>query len=372
MPEVALLAATMHPVESYRVTAATATQLGIDSLWAPDHLLGFFHPALWPETALGSLQPDPDAWLDPFAVIASIGADSDLRMGICVTDAIRRRAADVARTTLTLHHLCRGGFHLGVGAGEAENLLPFGYDFSTPVGDLEAFLIELRSLLDHGVVASGCSTGRTGLPLSRDDLGAPMVWVGGQGPRLLRLVGQYADGWLPAWPMSPSEYGQKCATIDTYAEDAGRSTPRHGMVVATMLGESRDYVAELLDREPLAKLSALSISAKTWADYGLRHPGGEECRGLVDVIPHELDPDQLRRLAPSIPTELVEESIFLGNAEEILGRVREYVDHGLEYVVLADTTGTAGGLAEIESNSHRLAELASSIADLDLADDEVA
>ena len=97
------------------------------------------------------------------------------------TPGMRRRAPDVVRTALNLHHICRGGFHLGVGAGEAENLVPFGYDFSTPVAHLEAFLIELRALLDHGVMPSG-SSGRVGIPLRRDDLGPPKVWVGAHGP----------------------------------------------------------------------------------------------------------------------------------------------------------------------------------------------
>src|SRR6201988_1193134 len=162
--KVGLLVAPMHPFESYRAMVAAAEEANLDSVWVPDHLLGCAHPALWRDMALASLSPDADAWYDPFACLAVIGRESDLPMGVCVTDAIRRRAPDLARTTLTLHQLCRGGFHLGVGAGEAENLVPFGYDFSTPVADLEAFLIELRALLDRGVMPGG-SCGRTGLPL---------------------------------------------------------------------------------------------------------------------------------------------------------------------------------------------------------------
>jgi len=150
--KVGFLAAPMHPFESYRMVVAIAEEAKVDSVWVPDHLQGCAHPALWPDMALASASPDADAWYDPFPCIGVIGQKSDLPMGVCVTDAIRRRAPDVVRTTLTLHQLCRGGFHLGVGAGEAENLLPFGYDFSTPVADLEEFLIELRALLDHGVM----------------------------------------------------------------------------------------------------------------------------------------------------------------------------------------------------------------------------
>src|SRR5215212_5940721 len=222
--KVGLLLAPMHPFESYRSMVSVGEEADVDSLWVPDHLLGCAHPALWPDMALASLSPDADAWYDPFACLAVIGHQSDLPMGVCVTDAIRRRAPDVARTVLTLHQICRGGFCLGIGAGEAENLVPFGYDFATPVAVLEDFLIELRTLLDRGVMPHGLS-GRVGLPLQRDDVGPPKVWVGGQGPRMLRLAGEYGDGWVPAWPMSPADYGQKRRTIAEHADRAGRPMP---------------------------------------------------------------------------------------------------------------------------------------------------
>ncbi|WP_156166369.1 LLM class flavin-dependent oxidoreductase [Mycobacterium haemophilum] len=355
--KVGLLVVPMHPFESYRMILTVAEEANVDSFWVPDHLLGTTHPDLWPDMALASLSPDSDAWYDPFACIAAIGHESSLPMGVCVTDAIRRCAPDVVRTTLTLHQLCRGGFCLGVGAGEAENLVPFGYDFSTPVAHLEAFLIELRALLDHGVMPAGESRGRIGLPLQRDDLGSPKVWVAGHGPRMLRLTGEYGDGWIPAWPMSASSYGDKRRTIAEHAERVGRPMPECALHIGLIIGESRNYVAELMDRDPLGKLCALMCSAETWTKYGMTHPGGPQCRGLMDLIYHDLDPKQLRALAPTIPFELVEEFMFIGNATEIADRVRGYADNGLQHVILGNATGVVGGLDEINANTTELLTL---------------
>ncbi|MGD9620397.1 MAG: LLM class flavin-dependent oxidoreductase [Mycolicibacterium sp.] len=358
--KVGFLAAPMHPFESYRMIVTLAEEAEVDSVWVPDHLLGCAHPALWPDMALAALSPDSDAWYDPFACIAAIGRESDLPMGVCVTDGIRRRAPDIARTTLTLHQLCRGGFHLGVGAGEAENLVPFGYDFDTPVAELEAFLIELRSLLDRGVTASG-SPGRTGLPLRRDDLGPPKIWVAGHGPRMLRLTAEYGDGWVPAWPMSPSSYRDRRRTIAEHAGRVGRPMPECALHVGVIIGRSRDHVAELMERDPLGKLSALMCSAEIWARHGMAHPSGDGCRGLVDLIYHDLDPEYLRDLAPRIPFELVEEFTFIGNATEIADRVGGYADNGLEHVILGNATGTVGGLDEISSNAKELLALTNAL-----------
>jgi phthiodiolone/phenolphthiodiolone dimycocerosates ketoreductase len=361
--KVGLNLAPMHPFESYRMMLAMAEEANVDSVWVPDHLLGCAHPGLWRDMALASLSPDADAWYDPFACIAVVGHQSDLPMGVCVTDATRRRAPDVVRTALTLHQLCRGGFHLGVGAGEAENLIPFGYDFSTPVAQTEAFLIELRSLLDHGVMVNGAG-GRVGLPLRRDDIGPPKVWVAGHEPRMLRLTGEHGDGWLPAWPMSPFAYGERRRTLLQHAERAGRPMPECALHVGVIIGECREHVAELMERDPLGKLLALMCSAETWAEYGLKHPSGDQCRGLVDLIFHDLYPEQLRELAPTIPFELVEEFVFMGNATEIVQRVSGYADNGLEHVILGNGTGTVGGLDEINANTKEFLSLTTALAEL--------
>ena len=268
-----------------------------------------------------------------------------------------------ARTALTLHQLCRGGFHLGVGAGEAENLIPFGYSFATPVGQTEAFLIELRALLDEGVMPEG-SSGRMGLPLQREDIGPPRVWVAGHEPRMLRLTGEHGDGWLPAWPMSPSTYGERRRSIMEHAERAGRPMPECGLHIGVVLGSSRDHIAELMERDPLGKLLALLCSSKAWAEHGMSHPSGDQCRGLVDLIFHDLDPEELRKLAPTIPFELVEEFIFMGNATEITDRVSGYGDHGLEHVILGNGTGTVGGLDEINANTREFLSLAAALGEL--------
>jgi phthiodiolone/phenolphthiodiolone dimycocerosates ketoreductase len=218
------------------------------------------------------------------------------------------------------------------------------------------FLDELVALLNHGVMPAGFS-GRTGLPLRRNDLGPPKVWVAAHGPRMLRLAGEYGDGWVPAWPMSPSSYGQRRRVIAEHSDRAGRPMPECALHIALLLGQSRDHVADLMERDPLGKLTALFCSAEIWAKYGLRHPAGDECRGLVDLVQHDLDPEELRELAPAIPFELVEEFFFMGNATEVADRIRGYVDNGLEHVILRNATGTVGGLDEINTNTTEFASL---------------
>lgn len=151
--------------------------------------------------------------------------------------------------------------------------------------------------------------------------------------------------------MLPESYGERRRTVAEHAERAGRPMPECALHIGVIVGESREHVAELMAGDPLGKLLALMCSAEVWAKYALSHPAGDRCRGLVDLIYHNLDPAQLRELAPAIPFELVEEFVFIGNAAEIADRVGCYAANGLEHVILGNATGTVGGIDEINANS---------------------
>lgn len=331
-----LLLPTLHSLELNTGALRAAEQLGADDVWVLDHMMGFTHPDLWPDFPASAALPDPDALLDPFVVAAAIGPTTDLRVGLSVTDATRRRGADLARASMTLNDACKGGFVLGIGSGEAESIIPFGYDYARPVGNLERALEEIRSLLDTGTMPNG--QGRTGLPRNGDK-GVPEVWVASQRPRMLKLTGRYADGWIPL-PSGPEEYAAQYEVVKTAADEAGRPAPVASICPAVILGESRDAVAATLEKVPIVKLMAYYVPDAIWQRYGLDHPGGPGCRGQIDLIPHELDPDELRAIAPRIPLELLEELAWIGSAEEIAERLEPFAEAGASHVVLGDLTGT--------------------------------
>ena len=103
-----------------------------DSFWTIVRMLGFFHPELVPEMTPANRRSCDDTFFDPFCACAVLGRATTIPLGIGVTDATRRAAPDVARATLTLQQLCKGGFNLGVGSGEAMNLTPLRLRVTTP------------------------------------------------------------------------------------------------------------------------------------------------------------------------------------------------------------------------------------------------
>jgi phthiodiolone/phenolphthiodiolone dimycocerosates ketoreductase len=330
----------VQSVELNLGTAAAAAQLQADSVWLPDHLLGFWHPEVWKDFPAAQMIPDPDAFLDPFCLAAAIGPQTDLLVGMSVTDTTRRRAIDLARAAMTLNRLCRGSFVLGVGSGETESTVPFGYDFTRPVSRLEEALIEIRSLLATGRLP-GDGPGRTGL----DRTDVPEIWVAAQGgPRGLRLAGTYGDGWI-ALEYDPGHYAEMLAIVRQAADDAGRPCPTPAAFPLTLLGPSRDAIMATIEERPLIKLLMVFADDDLWNRYGLVHPCGRGARGY-HTIPHLLDPDALRALAPRIPAEMFEQWVMIGNGEEVATRLAAFADAGCEHLVLADMSAVAYPMEE--------------------------
>jgi phthiodiolone/phenolphthiodiolone dimycocerosates ketoreductase len=204
----------------------------------------------------------------------------------------------------------------------------------------------LRHILDTGRMPSG--PGRIGLPLE-SAAGHSRLWVAGNGPRTLRLTGQYADGWIASrsMTMGPGDYGQRKRVVAAHAGAAGRPEPKAGLGAFILLGESRARIREMFEVEPLGKLLALVLKAEHFQRHGLEHPVGAEHRGIVDLVPHALDPGWLEELAPRIPFEVLEEVLVMGNVEEIVKELKPYADQGCEHVMLINNTGLVGGISEM-------------------------
>lgn len=66
------------------------------------------------------------------------------------------------------------------------------------------------------------------------------IWLGAYGPRMMRVIGRLADGWLPSLPRLPlDEIAGRARMIDEAAERAGRD-PRAIRRIANLNGEIID------------------------------------------------------------------------------------------------------------------------------------
>jgi len=140
----------------------TTLPLGIDmvgeydsgryhSIWLPDHMVSFWPDSIWtPEfTDLAKASPSPHRHLDGMAVSAAAAVlTKNTPLATTVVDTVRRHPSLLAQSALTISHLSKGRFILGLGSGELENTVPYGFDFKKPVGRFEE-AIKVIKLLWH-------------------------------------------------------------------------------------------------------------------------------------------------------------------------------------------------------------------------------
>src|ERR1700730_11181928 len=148
----------MQPAAFFRTTLPMdLSALGVldsgryHSIWLPDHMVSFWPDAIWtPEfTDLATTSASPHRHLDGLAVAAAVAVlTRNVPIATCVVDTERRHPPSLAQTALTIDPLSRGRFILGLGSGETENTVPYGFDFSKPVSRFEESLQVIRLLWD--------------------------------------------------------------------------------------------------------------------------------------------------------------------------------------------------------------------------------
>lgn len=167
----------------------------------------------------------------------------------------------------------------------------------------------------------------------------PPLFVAAHGPRMLRIAGRYADAWMPAWPQTPKVYGERLSAVRDAAADAGRDPSQikgSGWFIV-FTGPTRSAVDAALD-SPLARALALNVDASGWARFGADHPLGTDFAGTQDLLPHLLSEQEALEFAGRVPAGLVADAYLAGTPSELLERLAEYRDQGLDYPVVVNAS----------------------------------
>jgi phthiodiolone/phenolphthiodiolone dimycocerosates ketoreductase len=330
----------------------------LESVMAIDHFQNIFPTAIWDEefSWVAAQRLTPHEHFDYQVFLGYLASRAGrLRLGVGVTEPIRRHPVLIAQAMLTLSHMTKRAPILGIGAGERLNIDPYGLDFSHPVSRLEEALKIVRLCfssqgpidfegkhfrLDGALMDLKPPKGKT-----------PEIWVAGHGLRMLRLTATYGDGWYPTMIGSPQEYVSKLEIIRTSALETGRDpeaiTPAlHRFVV---VGPTEQETRAMLMTKAIRSLG-LSAPAELWRKAGAEHPFGEHFRGYVDFVPERYDRRTIEEAIAAVPPGLVEEGTLMwGTPEQVANKLRAFGEVGLRHVVLAPVSGLVSKRAAIYS-----------------------
>ena len=305
--------------------AQKAEEAGFDSFWFTDHLIDdnihLEHGETWTSLTLAATRTN------------------SIKLGSGVTDPFRRHPSVTAQTVATLDQISSGRAILGMGAGEAMNLEPFGVHFDDPVRRLEESIIVIRRLWQgsaqipvsfRGNILSLTNAFLQITPIQKP---SPPIYVGALSRKTREIAGKYGDGWLP-WINSPTSYQERLKDVEKGAKEAGKSLNDID-TVATV------DVAVSSDREK-ARKSALSSSKTALVlersllremNYRLTLPASISIqRGIFTKDTMAL----LDRAIIQVPDRAAEQICAFGTADDCITKLEQYVKAGAKHILISN------------------------------------
>lgn len=249
-----------HPVHQAVEQAVVADRAGLDLVTFQDHpYVAKFH--------------------DTATLMAYAAAKTErIRLAANVTNLPLRPPAVLARSIATLDQLSGGRIELGLGAGAFwDGVAAMGGPRRTPGESIEA-LEEAVAIIrgiwdteDTSVLSvrgeyydvHGAKRG----PAPAHPVG---IWIGAYKPRILRLTGRVADGWLPSLQYltnGPADLADMNRRIDDAAEKAGRR-PREIRRFLNIVGRFAAQGSGLLQGPPNLWAEQLAEIALTYGTSG--------------------------------------------------------------------------------------------------------
>ncbi|MBS35173.1 MAG: hypothetical protein CMO26_04510 [Thiotrichales bacterium] len=222
--------------EDVLAMARRAEDIGLDSVWLVDH---FLHEPYVDEQAFGHQMPEDmkghkvgfwECWTMAAAIAV---ATERVEIGTLVTNTGYRNPTLLARMIDTVDELSDGRLICGVGAGDfPSEYQMYGYDWGRRVGKFEEALQILTPMLrgesvsfDGEFYFANDAELRPRGP--RSDGPPLLIGLLEGGPRMRRLVAQYADHWN-CWLVGGRDY-------DSCYEVVVQACRKHGRDPATLV-----------------------------------------------------------------------------------------------------------------------------------------
>jgi len=305
--------------------AKVAEKYGWDSVWKQDHF-----------SIRGPTLTKPEVWS---TLLAAGLSTITLHVGSCCTCQHRAHPVKLAQTIASVDQAVKGRVLVGIGAGEAENVEPIGLSTKGWVERLREVIEIMKALWarEEGKEAYVNYDGQF-FNLSKSYIqetpyqkGGPPVFIGAFGPKMLRLVGEIADGWIP-FAHSPETYRDTLnGPIKKAAEAAGRSLteiyPCHESGIKIGDDDSVRDAALFEARRILILNPAIFKQVLP----GFEHPGWQYTMayGSEDVR----DPQVLADVADQIPEELALKHTFWGTPDELIETTEQFLKVGCQHFV---------------------------------------
>jgi len=303
-----------------------ADRLDYDSVWVMDHS----NVPQWKNAVVN------DAWL----MLAAIGASTtNVELGTCVTDAIRRHPSTIALSTITLDRITKGRSILGIGAGEAQNVVDFGIEFNKPVSKFKEQLEVIERLFDsdpdNHVSYSGEYYKLINACLQAKSIRKPRppVYIAAGAPRTLELCSKYGDGWIPIG-YTPELFRHHAEFISEKARSFGRDLSNFQYandvdIYFTDDGEEAWNKMKNAVKVSLYKPELLKVhNIQQDSEFDFRRYFTEYAMNKPELM------EQMKKAAMHIPDSVARTAIGVGKPDDVIQMLDRFIKAGTNHFII--------------------------------------
>jgi len=288
--------------------AALVEKAGFETLWLSDH----FHP--WSHSEAHESQ----TWV---LIGAAAARTSKIKFGTAVTCPLfRYHPAITAQAFASLRAMFPDRIFLGVGTGEALNEVPVGYEWPSikeRIERLEESIQIMKLLWSKSFVnfKGKYYTLHKANLYDKPDTEVPL-YVAGFGPKVAKIAGKYADGFLTTMVDPDKLKNQLLTAVAEGAREKGRDPAKIEKVVE--LGIS-------YDEDPEKALKKLRFWRGTLFPFMFKFP--------------IYDPREIEDMGRMVSDEaLAKTYLVCTKPEDVLKPVEEAVRRGFNHVYLQSTS----------------------------------
>ncbi|WP_202319370.1 LLM class flavin-dependent oxidoreductase [Archaeoglobus neptunius] len=316
-----LLSAPMPPLDKVMNIAAMGEEGGMASLVVPDHTL-MVPPGFTPSA---------------LSILSALAVKTrKVMLGTGVTDVVRYHPSVLAQFFATIDHLSSGRAFLGLGAGEAMNIVPFGLDWRMPYTALrEGIEIMKRLWKGERVTFEGkrFRLRNAFLQIKPVQPSIP-IYLGANGSKTRELAGEMCEGWMPI-AETPETYRKNLRDVARGCEKAGRSLDEVDTALQIYTAIDPDPEKAMKKAWQFGGVIIGAVEKAEQAGYQLELPEDFSRKFYFEKL---LVEDEMLmkfvKLSGLVTEEMVRDFFIVGTPEECIDRIEEFRRAGVRHFMI--------------------------------------
>lgn len=239
-----------------------AEEAGFDYIWMPDHIL-----------SLDLKEP-----LNVWSVLSILATQTKyVHLGSFVANIYRQHPLILYNQISSLNRISGNRAVLGIGVGAVFDTAPIGIKRNRPLKRMKETIQTIKSRID--------------IP----------IYVGTSGPKIKRLTGRMADGWIGRPALSIDEYEKEMSEVKRWVSN-----------------RPFDYIADL----------PVSFKDEPWLWKSLAYRYLLQTN-FKDMVFSNRVMKEIEDASSRVPREVLENISAVGNEDEIIEVLEHYVDLGV-------------------------------------------